>query len=129
MKVKSITTKENVEKCLPYVNKEYQSDFLELMQNIEILVSESLSVQEGQPNNEKIISGHTYKVTVLRTDFKSRAVYSFSYPNYDLDEINIKTEPSLCKVLSDVRRIYNEKDSHILREIFTDIEIMVLPCI
>ncbi|HEY6165879.1 MAG TPA: hypothetical protein VIW25_13315 [Nitrososphaeraceae archaeon] len=28
-----------------------------------------------------------YKVTVLRTDFKSRAVCSFSYSNYDLDEV------------------------------------------
>ena len=58
------------------------------MQNIEIMLSESLptKIQEGQPNDKKII-GHTYRVTVLRTDFKSRAVHSFSYSNYDLDEV------------------------------------------
>ena len=62
MLVKSIMTKENIEKCLSYVDKGYQSDFLELMQNIEIIVSESLptKIQEGQPNDKKII-GHTTK--------------------------------------------------------------------
>lgn len=127
MIVKSIMTKENVEKCLSYVDKEYRSDFLELMQNIEILVSESLPVQEGQPNNEKIIVGHTYKITILRTDFKSRTAYSFSYSDHNA--LALKTEPDLCKILSSIRTAYNKNDSHSLRQIFTDAETAVLPSV
>jgi hypothetical protein len=126
MIVKSIMTKENVEKCLSYVDKEYRSSFLELMQNIEILVSES-PVQEGQPNNEKIIVGHTYKITILRTDFKSRSAYSFSY--FDHNALVLKTEPDLCKILSSIRTAYKKNDSHSLRQIFTDAETAVLPLI
>jgi hypothetical protein len=62
MLVKSIMNKENIDKCLSYVHQKYQADFLELMQNIEIILSESLptKIQEGQPNDKKII-GHTTK--------------------------------------------------------------------
>ena len=131
MIVKSIMTKENVEKCLSYVDKEYRSDFLELMQNIEILVSESLPVQEGQPDNEKTIVGHsyknTYKITILRTDFKSRTAYSFSYS--DRNALVPKTEPDLCKILSSIRTAYMKNDSHSLRQIFTDAETAVLPSV
>jgi hypothetical protein len=119
-------TKENVEKCLSYVDKEYRSSFLELMQNIEILVSES-PVQEGQPNNEKIIVGHTYKITILRTDFKSRTAYSFSYSDHNA--LVLKTEPDLCKILSGIRTAYKKNDSHSLRQIFTDAEAAVLPSV
>lgn len=126
MPVKSIMTKENIEKCLPYVDEKYQAHFLELMQNIEILISESLTAQERQLDDKKIIR-HKYKITVLRTDFKSRAVYSFSYSDYNEDRLNLKMEPNLCKILSEIRTAYNKNHSHLLRQIFTDCEIMVLP--
>jgi len=127
MIIKSIVTKENVEKCLSFVDKEYRSGFIELMQNIEILVSESPTAQEGQSNNEKIIVAQTYKITILRTDFKSRAVYSFSYP--DSNALSLKTEPDLCKILSSMRSAYKKNDSHTLRQIFTDAETTVLPSV
>jgi len=33
-------TKGAIENCLSYVNQKYQADFLELMRNIEIIISE-----------------------------------------------------------------------------------------
>jgi len=37
---RSLMTKGSIENCLSYVDQKYQADFLELMQNIEILISE-----------------------------------------------------------------------------------------
>jgi len=119
MIIKSIVTKENVEKCLSFVDKEYRSGFIELMQNIEILVSESPTAQEGQSNNEKIIVAQTYKITILRTDFKS----------FHSNALSLKTEPDLCKILSSMRSAYKKNDSHTLRQIFTDAETTVLPSV
>jgi hypothetical protein len=134
MTVRSLMTKENIENCLQYVDQKYQEDFIELMQNIEILISEeTLSINERQllPKDKKTTTiSHTYKITVLRTDFKSKAVYSYSHSGYnDGDELNPKVEPTLCNILSDIHAKYDKTDSHILRQIFTNHEIMVLPSI
>jgi hypothetical protein len=136
MTVRSLMTKENIENCLQYVDQKYQEDFLELMQNIEILISEeTLPVNERQslPKDKNMTISHTYKITVLRTDFKSKAVYSYSHSGYndddDGDKLNPKIEPTLCNILSDIHAKYDKTDSHILREIFTNHEIMVLPSI
>ena len=57
-------TKGNIEDSLSQVDQKYQADFLELMQNIEILISEEPApISERQlpnvPSGKKIITSHT----------------------------------------------------------------------
>jgi hypothetical protein len=57
-------TKGNIENCLSYVDQKYQEDFLELMQNIEILISEeTVPIHNRQvpnvPSGKKVIISHT----------------------------------------------------------------------
>lgn len=131
MTVRSLMTKENIEKCLSYVDQNYHESFLELMQNIEILISEeSVPLRERQPplpKDKKTTTSHTYKITVLRTDFKSKAVYSYLHSDYKDDELNSRIEPNLCNILREIHSAYDKTDSYLLREILIDQEIMVLP--
>lgn len=112
MTVRSLMTKENIEKCLSYVDQKYHEGFLQLMQNIEILISEeSVPLHERQPlsKDKKTTTSHTYKTTVLRTDFKSKAVYSYLHSDYkddDDDELNPRIEPNLCNIKTDPRCIW-----------------------
>jgi hypothetical protein len=40
-------TKGSIENCLSYVDQKYQADFLELMHNIEILISEEREKEQS----------------------------------------------------------------------------------
>jgi len=56
-------TKGAIENCLSYVNQKYHADFLELMRNIEIIISEeTVPIRERQlpnvPSGKKIIISH-----------------------------------------------------------------------
>jgi len=40
MTARLLVAKDNIENCLSYVDQKYHEDFLELMQNVQILISE-----------------------------------------------------------------------------------------
>jgi len=44
---RSLMIKGSIENCLSYVDQKYQADFLELMHNIEILISEEREKEQS----------------------------------------------------------------------------------